>query len=304
MRILHMTDVHFYRPVTGVRGALGKRGLGLANLHLRGRVHHFDADALVQRAVADAVGQEADLFVMTGDLSALSQDSEFAAARAAFSPLLESMPSVVIPGNHDRYTRGAAREHRMETHFGPWMRGGNWADGGWDGPPIPAGRSAPFPGVSRLGDVAVVSTDPCRPGLSADGRFGEPQIEAVRGAIAQARADGLQVVLLTHYPLVWGDGTPYRRKGHCLQDLDGMLAALTAEPPDLVLHGHKHEFWQTELRLGDRRVPSLNCGTTSAVSPLDDRTAGYCIYELTGGELRSVRRRVLVAGEDAWRDAA
>jgi 3',5'-cyclic AMP phosphodiesterase CpdA len=304
MRILHMTDVHFYRPVTGVRAALGKRGLGLANLHLRGRVHHFDADALVATAVADATEQQADLFVMTGDLSALAQDSEFAAARAAFGPLLESMPSIVVPGNHDRYTVGAMRSFRMERHFGAWMRGGDWGEAGWDGPPIAAGSRAPLPGVFRLGDVAVVATDPCRPGLSADGLFGTEQIAGIEAAIRQARDQGRQVVLLTHYPMVWGDGTPYRRRGHCVADLDAVLAALDRQPPDLVLHGHNHQYWRTEVQLGGRAVPVVNCGTSSAVSPLEPKTAGYCIHDLRGRELVSVQRRVRVDGEAGWRDAA
>ena len=49
-------------------------------------------------------------------------------------------------------------------------------------------------------------------------------------------------------------------------------------------------------------MPVVNCGTTSAVSPLPDRTAGYFVYDLQGGVLRSARRRMLLAGAEGWQD--
>lgn len=297
-----MTDVHFLRPTTA-RGALGKRALGLVNLHLLGRAHHFDAAGVVPTVVADALEQEPELFVMTGDLTALAQVPEFEDALAAFGPLLRSVPSVVVPGNHDTYTRGAIADARMERFFGPWMAGGAWDGEGW-GRALPGGQAVQWPASFRIGGTTVIGTNPCKAGLRADGSFAPGAIERAERLIAAARERGDQVVYLLHYPPVLGDGRPYRREGHALSDVDQLLASLDRQPPDLILHGHRHEYWQTALQAGGRAIPVVNCGTSSAVSPLPMRTAGYNVYELEGGELVSTRRRILLAGQVAMVDHA
>jgi 3',5'-cyclic AMP phosphodiesterase CpdA len=299
-----MTDVHFFVP-PGIRGMFGKRALGLANLYAMGRRNYFDAHEVVERAVADAQQFDADAFVMTGDLTAMSSQVEFEDARAAFGPLLDSLPSVVIPGNHDVYTRGSSKSARMERTFGPWMAGGIWdADAGrWEGgASLKPGHGVPWPVRFRLGDTDFIATNPCRPGLRASGRFGPEALASARELVAESRAAGQQVVFLLHYPPLDEEGAPYRRAGHCIDDVDGLLEAFEVEPPSLILHGHRHHAWRVDLAATGQRVPILNCGTTSAISPLQDRTAGYYIIELEGGELRSVRRRILLAGSESFSD--
>ncbi len=294
MRVVHMTDVHFFEPPS-LRASFSKRALGLANLYGFGRLHYFDATDIVRQAVADALDFGPDLFVMTGDVTAMSSDPEFVLAREAFGPLLESVPSVVIPGNHDRYTRGAVRDARMERWFGPWMRGGTWdADAGaWAG-----GDDGGYPVRYRLGDLDVVATDPCRATVRSSGKYGAEAIARAEALVAESREAGQGVLYLMHYPPLWGDGTPYDRGGHCLVDVADVLASFDRAPPDLVLHGHKHECWRTD------RGPTvvLNCGTTSARSPLEDRAAGYYVIDLDGGDVRAIRRRVLLEGGDGWKD--
>jgi len=293
MRVVHMTDVHFFVPPS-VAGAMSKRALGLANLYVGGRLSYFDAAALVREAVADAIDFNPDLFVMTGDMTAMSSPHEFAAARAAFAPLLENVPSIVIPGNHDRYTRRAVRERRMEQYFGPWMSGGTWdaASGGWiDG-------SGGLPTRFRLGDTDLIATDPCRAHLRSTGRYASGAIAEAEALVVESRAAGQQVVYLMHYPPLWPDGRPYDRPGHGLADVDDVLESFDRAPPDLVLHGHKHECWRAD------RGPTvvLNCGTTSARSPLEDRAAGYYVIELKDEKVREVRRRILKEGSKSWED--
>lgn len=284
---------------------LGKRALGMANLYAMGRRNYFDAHQVVERAVADAQQFGGDAFVMTGDLTAMSSQAEFEDARAAFGPLLDSLPSVVIPGNHDVYTRGSLRSARMERTFGAWMAGGTWnsAVGRWEGgAALKPGSAVPWPVRFRLGDTDFIATNPCRPGLRASGRFGAEALGAARDLVAQSRAEGQQVVFLLHYPPLDEEGAPYRRVGHCIEDVDGLLEALEAAPPSLVLHGHRHHAWRVDLPATGQNVPVLNCGTTSAISPLQDRTAGYYIIELEGGQLSSVRRRILLAGAESFSD--
>ena len=304
MRLIHMTDVHFFRP-PGLRGLFGKRALGLANLYVGGRRHYFDAHEVVARAVADAQDFAPDAFVMTGDVTAMSSETEFRDALAAFSPLLNSVPSVVIPGNHDLYTQGAKRHARMEKHFGAWMAGGVWDEQRecWsEGASLRPGESVPWPVRFRLAQTDFIATNPCRPVLRSSGLFGPEAIQRARELVAESRAAGQQVVFLLHYPPLDGEGSPYRREGHCLQDVDALLEGFTQAPPHLVLHGHRHEAWRVDFPVGGEAVPILNCGTTSAISPLPDRTAGYYIIELEGGRLTSVRRRILLEGAEQFTD--
>ena len=304
MRIVHMTDVHFLRP-TWDRGVLSKRALGLVNLYVAGRKDYFDAASLVQQAVGDALQWQADLFVMTGDVTALSGASEFEEARESFSPLLESMPSVVIPGNHDVYTRGAHRSARMEKWFGAFMSGGVWSEESrsWEGGACSPGEPVPWPVRFTLGDTDVIATNPCRPSLRSTGRFSDGAIDRAEALVTESVARGQQVVYLLHYPPVWKNGSPYDRPGHCLEDVHDLVGSLERRPPSLVLHGHKHEAWRADLPLpGGASVPIFNCGTTSAISPMDDRTAGYFVYELEGGEITQARRRILRPGKTSFED--
>jgi 3',5'-cyclic AMP phosphodiesterase CpdA len=297
MRILHMTDVHFYRP-PGLGAALGKRTLGLVNLHGLGRRHHFDADGVVPLAIADALEHAPDLFLMTGDMTALASEAEFVAARQAFEPLLSGLPSVVVPGNHDLYTMGAKRDARMERHFGPFMGGGIWDEqgrvwtGGWSA--AAAGESVPWPVRFRIGSVDVIATNPCKPGLRASGRFGPGAILRAEGLVESGRADGQHVVYMLHYPVMGPDGLPYQQPGHSLQDLPELLESLRRAPPDLILHGHKHIAYRGSLRVdGSRAVPILGCGSSSAASSLPDRTAGFYLVDFDEQGISAVTRRRL-----------
>jgi 3',5'-cyclic AMP phosphodiesterase CpdA len=292
MRLLHMTDVHYLGP-SPLRAKFGKRALGLANLYLRGRRHYFDADAVVPAAARDALEQAPDLFCLTGDVTAMSSPNEFAAAREGFAPLLDGVPSVVVPGNHDVYTRGAQREGRMELTFGPFMRGGTWDDetGRWTGADLPHG-AAPFPTRFRLGPVDVIATDPCRPGLRAEGRYADGALARAEALVEESRAAGQTVVYLMHYPVLEPSGEPYRDPGHALHDLDDVLASLRRAPPHLILHGHKHTaFRQTLVADDGAAVPVLGCGSTSALSPIRDRAAGYYLVDLDASGVNAVHRR-------------
>ena len=193
-----MTDVHFYRAPR-LRGVVGKRALGLANLHVAGRVRYFDATEVVAGAVDDALGFRPDAFLMTGDVTAMSSEEEFVAARRAFAPLLESVPSIVIPGNHDLYTRGARREARMERHFGEFMAGGTWDEeaGCWGGSAaLEPGKPVPWPVRFRLGSTDFVATNPCRPTLRSSGLYPAGAIERAEELVRESSAAGQQVVYL------------------------------------------------------------------------------------------------------------
>lgn len=294
MRIAHLTDVHFLRPPP-FSALFGKRALGGLNL-LLGRARYFDADTTVPRIVSDVLASGPDLVVFTGDLSALSQDAEWIAARAALEPLLAAVPTVILPGNHDRYTFDAMASRAMERHFGPWMLGGRWdtAARRWVDPTTGDLRfgAATF----RLGDVDVVSIDASRPSLRAVGQLPTPVLDAAGAALSACKESGRVAVLAMHYPVFdEGEGL-YRRGGHCIDGVAAVADRIQRWAPALLLHGHRHHCWRRDVRTASGTTVVLNCGSSSAISPLPDRAAGWFDVRLEGGAVADVRRRVLVEG--------
>ncbi len=291
MRLAHISDVHFY-AFPGLRGSFGKRALGLANLYVGGRRGEFGGDT-IPSLVEDILAQKPDALAITGDLTAMATEEEFAMAKEAFAPLLNALPVCMIPGNHDVYTHASAREHTMEKTFASWMAGGewnvqghSWGEGAKEGEVL-------WPAWFRFRDVNLVAVNPCRPTLASSGRFGPGDMERLERMLEKVRLRGGFTFLLCHYPLLEADGTPYVRRGRNLLDLDSLLEVLKRQPVGAVLHGHEHHWYTTALRVPGGMVPILNCGSSGYARKDPDKTAGYFLHEVEGGKLMGVRRRIL-----------
>ncbi len=102
MRLLLIGDIHAYRLYVSPWHLLGKALLGQTNLWLYRR-RKFDL-SLLPAVVARAVDLRPDLVLLSGDLTTTAYPGEFADVAAALRPLLAAVPTVAVPGNHDRYT--------------------------------------------------------------------------------------------------------------------------------------------------------------------------------------------------------
>ena len=293
MKIVHVTDLHFYRPAPAGR-LLGKRFLAAVNLSLGGRAAAFGGaarDALVD----DVLGQDPDLVVITGDLTAQATHAEFEAAAAALSPLLQRFPTVLLAGNHDRYTHGSMRTRRMESYFGAFMDGGSWTDGRWVAPDV----KLP-PAVFHADPVTVISLDTARPDLLSRGRVDADQLHRLEVLLDGGELADRLVLLALHYPPLTPGGEPYTHPTHGLVGVQSLLDVLREHPVDAVLHGHDHHWHVTTLATSDdRAIPVLN-GGSSGHAPGEDRSPGYFVLETDDGALTSVTRRVF--DQDAYRD--
>lgn len=239
MKLLAMGDVHVAQMWPMPWQLLGKRLLGQVN-HWINRRKRFDARRLAP-LLKQLNTHEPDAIVHTGDFTTTASDHEFRTARKLFEALWNRQPTVVIPGNHDRYTFTAARMKRVERHLGKWM-----AD--------------EYPAATDLGEnLRVIQLDAAIPTwYSAAGRLGEMQCDAL-AKMLESSADKV-ILMLCHYPL----GTP----SHVAPE--GMTHRLTDQPrlrevlrqsqrPMLYLHGHMHQSWcyrPAELP----NVVSLNLG--------------------------------------------
>lgn len=291
MRLAHISDVHFY-AFPGLKGAIGKRALGLANLYVGGRRGHFGGDT-IPMLVEDVLAQRPDALAITGDLTAMAHDEEFEMVLDAFRDLFARLPVCIVPGNHDFYTLAAARDRVMERHLGPWMAGGRWDPDArrWTGPR--EGEPIRWPVLFEVSGVCLVGVNPCRPSLSATGRFSEGELERLEALLARLRGEGRFVFLLCHYPLLTPDGAPYLRRGHNLLDLHDLLAVLRRQPVGAVLHGHEHEWYTVSMPVPDGEIPIFNCGSSGYARRDPRRTAGFFVYEVENGTLVSARRRTL-----------
>ncbi|MCK6502586.1 metallophosphoesterase [Myxococcota bacterium] len=275
MRIVHLTDLHV-QVLPRPQELLGKRLAATANLYLLGRKKKFDP-AAQRAAVQAALEQDPDVVVITGDLTAQATEAEFLEARRLLAPLLDRVPAVVIPGNHDTYVPQAVRQDLIGRHFGAWMG--------------PQGR---LPYLVRHGEVAFLAIETCRAHLLSSGHTPRAQLDQARALLAQAGwgADRPFVFLLLHYPLRGRDGAPYGPSTRALTNAAEVEAFLAAtDQVDAVLHGHEHHGFRTELPTARGPVPVLDPGASGyAFLPDQDRTAHLNVYQVDRAGLHHVER--------------
>jgi 3',5'-cyclic AMP phosphodiesterase CpdA len=295
-RIAHVSDLHVLdlRDVSPLR-FLNKRVTGWANLRFkRKHVHKPEALARVLDAVHDA---QPDHLVITGDLTNLALESEFEAVRRILADVVR-LPHdriSVIPGNHDAYTRGAAKSARFTSYFRDFAS----SDRPELAASIPVGK---FPFVRFVGeDVALIgmSSAIAQLPMLAGGAIGKPQLEALGRILEDPEVARRIPVLLVHHPL-HVPPTLWKQVSQGLQDSRALLAKVSGLPVVFYLHGHLHV--RLERQLANVRI----FGATSASLLEDDpnRRAGYNLYDF---ERRRVTARAFVlpeAGEGAFEERA
>lgn len=181
-RIVHVSDIHFWRFPANPFDLLNKRFVGVAALAL-GRARRFRLDR-VQLLVEKVASLRADHVLITGDLTTTALDSEYRAARRTLEPWLRPGAASVIPGNHDRYTTESLRARRFEEYFGEFA------------------PRADFPWLRRLGDgVGILALDPCRPALTAHGELPERQLSEASSLLEAPAQRPERLVVACHYPV-------------------------------------------------------------------------------------------------------
>ena len=225
MRVVHISDLHFWHITLNPRQLLGKRLLGMSNLFLN-RAWNFRMESMP--ALVDRIqGISPDHLLITGDLTSTALEEEFRAARRALIPLNPSAPFLsVVPGNHDRYTRESARSRLFEKYFGEFA-------------PAPV-----YPWLKRLGeDVGILASDPTHPNpISAPGTMTTEQILKATELLHAAKPRPERLIVACHYPIALPAGIVEGR-GHGLRGARELQAFLARESPALYCHGHIHASW-------------------------------------------------------------
>lgn len=287
LRIAHVSDLHVLAPM-GVelrRVLFNKRMTGYANLVMtRGRVYRRDR----LLAVLAAAAAEADHLVVTGDITNLSLEGEYAEARRLLDGAARSAEVTVVPGNHDIYLPSIHRDGRFPHHFGAYMK----SDLPELAVELPAGR---FPFVKLRGPAAIIALSSAipRPPFVSAGLVGSAQLAALAQVLAHPEVARRSPVVLVHHGLF---DSRFRlaqlRSG--LVDAGALRRALQPLSRGLVLYGHLHVRRRDPLRTTSGALDVVCAGAAALDHPNDRARAGYNVYEIEDdGRLGAVEAVVL-----------
>ncbi len=272
-RIAHLSDLHVLSPAGAEwrRLLFNKRITGHANLLLqRGRVYRREH----LLAVLDEASARADHIVVTGDITNLSLESEYEAARELLDDLARRVEVTVVPGNHDIYLPATLRDRRFPHHFAGFLR----SDLPQFACHLPAGR---YPCVKLRGPAAIIALSSAvpRPPFFSAGFLGEEQVRAFAQLLAHPEVRQRVPVVLVHHPPV--DTRPaLLRLRDGLVDAASLREALDGLSRGLVLYGHTHARVRCRLRT---RLGSLDVVSASGAAldhPSDAVRAGFNRYDI------------------------
>jgi predicted phosphodiesterase len=224
LRIVHLSDIHFWRYAFHPMRLMSKRLLGTASL-LLGRGRRFRLER-VPELIERVQSLGADHLLITGDLTTTALADEFHHARTALSGLLHDPARVtIVPGNHDRYTLRAHRSRRFERYFGAFA------------------PEEPYPWLRPIDDgTAILGLDPTRAGVSASGKLPHSQLTAASDLVEAA--DGLRnLVIACHYPVVAPPEYAARLARKPIVNSAALSAWLRTIGPHIYCCGHVHAAW-------------------------------------------------------------
>ena len=268
IRICHFSDLHLAPKRSVVPWKLlGKRALGYANLMLnRGRTHKEEHLVALLRKVTE---EDADLVVVTGDFTSLSLGFEFQHIDALFKAHgLSPQRTVVIPGNHDRYTFLTDTFDAFEKGMADWM-------------PAAFQRKAGYPIVRELGPVLFMALDTAvwRNPVRAAGAVSDDQLDRLKAALDGNQGRRWPVIALHHPPVYRG----LEKLRHYRTGLDGYerLIAALEDRPATVIHGHLHE--SSRCRVGALDIIGVPSASNNTGDP--HTQLAYYVYTFAAAGL-------------------
>ncbi|NQU63037.1 MAG: metallophosphoesterase [SAR324 cluster bacterium] len=235
--LLHVSDFHFsddslrLKDLIRSEGVLSKRITGWLNHH-KNPARQMRTE-LRSRLIDYLSITPWDYLVFAGDLTTLSLEQEFAEARRQMAPLIQKGTVIMLPGNHDRYTKKALNPDLMARTFSDCF-------------PFNT-RLSKSAGIRylELGEQAVLfEIDMVCPRFHTSSRGAiKTDLIASQAFISRNYHDRLKLVV-GHYPAFLPEPV---KEGvlHKLAGKNRLQQFLVASNIDLYLHGHIHKTWQT-----------------------------------------------------------
>jgi 3',5'-cyclic AMP phosphodiesterase CpdA len=265
LRIIHVSDIHFWQYTFNPLRLMSKRLKGMASLML-GRASRFRLERCSE--LVDRVRSlHADHILITGDLTTTALPSEFGAARSALSEwLVDPARVTIVPGNHDRYTIRAHHSRRFERYFGEFSPGGN------------------FPWLRMIdSETAILGLDPTRAAILATGWLPRAQLIGAKEILASA-GPLPRLLVACHYPVA----VPaehlrhYARKS--LLNADELADWLRTIGPHIFCCGHIHAAWAFRPA-GIPRQLCLNPGAPLMHDRSGHQPPGFLEIHLDGADV-------------------
>jgi len=252
------------------------------------------------RTIAREIARQAvDHVVISGDLTNLALEPEFALAREVIEKDLGLAPRDVsiVPGNHDLYTRGARSSGRFATYFGDYLAS-DLPDLAID---MGVGR---FPFVKLRGPAAIIGLSSAvpRPPFVAAGVLGNKQLGALARILAHPEVQRRTPVVALHHPA----HNPRSRLKTLLEGLHDAALLWTSMrhiPAGMILHGHLHTRVQrvTTTTAGGR-MHHVGATSASLHHGSKDKMAGFNVYEIgDDGSVGAVQAYILEAAASTFR---
>ncbi len=266
LRLIHLSDVHVWKYALNPSQLFSKRLFGMSVLLVK-RARKFRLERL-EHVVERVLSLRPDHVLISGDLTTTALPAEFLAAREALAPLLTDPDrATVIPGNHDRYTVGAARDRHFEHTFGPF-----------------AGK-ADYPWLRLIDDsTAILALDPTRAAWSARGFLPANQLLAAQECW-RARSDSIdRLIVACHYPLSAPVGLEAELHPKRMVNADAVSDWLAQVGPHLYCCGHVHRAWaMTPPSLPNQLC--LNAGAPLLRDPGGTNPPGFLEIILDGADV-------------------
>jgi 3',5'-cyclic AMP phosphodiesterase CpdA len=262
VRIIHLSDIHFWRFALNPLRLLGKRAVGMTSL-LLGRARRFRLERipeLVERVNSLA----ADHILITGDLTTTALPVEFRAVRSALGVWLTDRERVtIIPGNHDRYTLYADHSRRFEHYLGEFA------------------PQHSYPWLRRLdARTGIVGLDPTRSGITASGKLPRAQLVEAQQIVAAAGSID-RLVIACHYPAAVPRALEHHYTHKPLVNRASLVAWLRTLGPHLYCCGHLHAAWAYRPDEIPNQL-SLNAGAPLMRDRSGANPPGFLEIELDG----------------------
>jgi 3',5'-cyclic AMP phosphodiesterase CpdA len=259
-RIAHLSDVHTLEPSKRAYGW----GLKFVSIH-----RPLDATARLRklaRALAAARQSGADHVVISGDLTEMGTEAQFAAfAEVLAASGIAPEKVTLVPGNHDAYTSGSG-----------WSRA-------LAGPLAPYAKSSAGQIVDRQ-DVVLLPLDTSihQNVAFSGGCLTDEAVRQVAERLDDPAFHKKTVVIVMHHP-------PFLHARKVWQYIDGLRGAarlmdlLVRNPHVQLLHGHVHRTLDRLIGgLGKHRV----FGAPATVDDAEGRPR-VRLYDVADGALES-----------------
>lgn len=266
----HISDLHS-TPVapTNPTQLLNKRFFGWLSWQLRRRKIHRPQ---VLEALIEDLGDTApDHLLVTGDLTNISLEREFTAARVWLDRLGSPRDVSLVPGNHDAYVElPQASSWSLWSEFIASDDGFTSEDRGHD----PRGS---FPTLRIRGPLAIVGLCSALPTriLDATGTLGLPQLDRLERMLTELAATDLCRVVSVHHPITEG-ATVARR---ALTDAAALREVLRRCGAELVVHGHNHRTLCERIEGPRHPIPVVGVRSASDFGHKPHKRAQYHLYD-------------------------